>query len=115
MRDSKERLRDILEAIDRVERYAEKGRREFESNELIQTWFVHHLQIIGEAARSLPAEVRHRAPDIPWKEIIGMRHILVHHYSGISTGVVWGGGQRTSETSREACRGVVICAGGRQQ
>jgi uncharacterized protein with HEPN domain len=51
MRDDRERLRDILEAIERIERYTSKGREEFMQDELIQTWVVHHIQIIGEAAR----------------------------------------------------------------
>ncbi len=50
MRDPKERLRDILEAIARIERYASRGREAFEKEEMIQVWVVHHLQIIGEAA-----------------------------------------------------------------
>jgi uncharacterized protein with HEPN domain len=54
MRDPKERLRDILEAIGSIERYAARGRQAFESDELIQNWFVRHLQIIGEAAYALP-------------------------------------------------------------
>ena len=51
MRDPKERLRDILDGIANIERYAARGRRAFESDELVQNWFVRHLQIIGEAAR----------------------------------------------------------------
>ena len=50
MRDSRTRLMDLLEAIELIEWYAERGRSAFEGDELIQTWFVHHLQIIGEAA-----------------------------------------------------------------
>ena len=50
MRDPQERLRDILEAIDHIERYAIQGRKAFEENELIQNWFIRHLLIIGEAA-----------------------------------------------------------------
>lgn len=48
MRDPKERLRDILDAIANIERYAAHGRQAFKSDELIQNWFVRHLQIIGE-------------------------------------------------------------------
>jgi uncharacterized protein with HEPN domain len=65
VRDPRERLRDVLEAIERIERYVARGREAFESDELVQSWFVRHLQIIGEAARALPPEVRDRAPDIP--------------------------------------------------
>lgn len=64
MRDPRERLRDILEAIANIERYAARGRQAFESDELIQNWFVRHLQIIGEAAYALPKELRDQRPEI---------------------------------------------------
>lgn len=89
MRDDKERLRDIKEAIERIEKYVSKGRKAFESDELIQNWIVRHLQIIGEATRSLSSEFRERHPDVAWSKIIGMRNILVHDYFGIDTEVVW--------------------------
>lgn len=50
MRDGNERLLDILEAIEEIERYAVRGREAFLQDELVQVWMVHHLQIIGEAA-----------------------------------------------------------------
>src|SRR5437764_1370688 len=53
MRDDRERLLDIQEAVERIERYAARGRKAFEQDELIQTWVLYHLQIIGEAARTL--------------------------------------------------------------
>jgi uncharacterized protein with HEPN domain len=89
VRDPKERLRDILDAIANIERYAARGRQAFEKDELIQNWFVRHLQIIGEAAYALPGDLRDQQPDIPWTEIIGMRHILVHDYFVIDTDIVW--------------------------
>lgn len=89
MRDPAERLQDILEAIDRIERYAARGREAFEREELIQNWIVRHLQIIGEAARAISSEVREQAPDLPWSKMIGMRHILVHDYFAVDTETVW--------------------------
>lgn len=89
MRDPRERLRDILEAIGHIERYAARGRQAFQSDELIQNWFVRHLQIIGEAARALPQEILGRAPRVPWAKIMGMRHILVHDYFAVDTELVW--------------------------
>jgi len=49
----------------------------------------HHLQILGEAAAALSEETRQRMPDIPWRQIIGMRHILVHQYFAVDLDVVW--------------------------
>jgi len=51
VRDARERLQDILDAIDHIQRYAARGREAFEADELLQNWFVRHLQIIGDAAR----------------------------------------------------------------
>lgn len=64
MRDNQEKLRDMIEAIERIHKYAVQGRKSFEDNELIQTWFVENLQIIGEAARALPADIREQNPDV---------------------------------------------------
>lgn len=89
MRDPKERLRDILEAIAAIERYLRRGKKAFEESELLQGWFVRNLQIIGEAARALPEEVRALAPEIEWPKIIGMRNVLVHGYFEIDTEIVW--------------------------
>ena len=55
---------------------------------------MRHLQIIGEAAYALPQELRDQRPDIPWAEIIGMRHILVHDYFVIDIDIVWDAIQR---------------------
>ena len=101
MRDPRERLQDILEAIGHIDRYAARGREAFEADELIQSWFVRHLQIIGEAARALPEEIRAKMPDIPWSQVIGMRHILVHDYFGIDTEVVWDAVQRDLPSLQE--------------
>ena len=84
-----ERLRDILDAIESIEQYVAHGRKASEGDPLVQTWFVRHLQIIGEAARALPEDVRDLALAVQWSEIIGMRHILVHHYFGVDLAVIW--------------------------
>jgi uncharacterized protein with HEPN domain len=89
MRGERERLLDILEAIERIEKYAVDGKPAFEADELIQTWVVHHITIIGEACRSLSDDFQARHTNIPWADIIGMRNILVHHYFGIDTDAVW--------------------------
>jgi uncharacterized protein with HEPN domain len=89
MRDDREWLLDILEAIERIEKYSSQGRQTFEEDELIQNWIVHQLQIIGEALRSISDDFRREHNDIPWKETIGMRNILVHRYFDLDTDLVW--------------------------
>ena len=89
MRDPKERLRDILEAIARIDQYAAQGRAAFEREELIQVWVVHHLQIIGEAAAQLGPDFHAAHPDVPWAKIVAMRNVLVHEYFGVDLNELW--------------------------
>ncbi len=94
MRDDIERLKDILEAIEHIEKYAAKGRAIFEQDDLIPIWFLHYLQIIGEASRALSTNIREAHPQVPWAKIIGMRNILVHNYFEIDLPVVWNAVER---------------------
>jgi uncharacterized protein with HEPN domain len=89
VRGDRERIQDILEAIDRIEKYADAGKQRFLQDELVQTWIVHHLRILGESARACSEVLRQTHSSIPWTKIIGMRNILVHHYFGIDTELVW--------------------------
>jgi uncharacterized protein with HEPN domain len=56
---------------------------------MLQVWILHHLQIIGEAARSLSDEFRTGHPDDVWGQVVGLRNILVHHYFEIETDLIW--------------------------
>lgn len=89
MRGDRERLLDILEAIERIGRQAGRGRRTFEADELVQTWIVHHIEILGEAARGVSDELRRRHPEVPWQEMVATRNILAHGYFGIDAERVW--------------------------
>ena len=89
MRDPRERLRDILEAVERIERYAARGRRAFEQDELLEVWVVHHLQIIGEGAARLGQDFHSAHPVLPWPQLVAMRNVLVHEYFGVDLNEVW--------------------------
>jgi uncharacterized protein with HEPN domain len=89
VRDLRSRLEDILEAIAQIEVQQVKGRAEFDSSSLIQVWMVHHLMIIGEAVRSIDPAMRQRYASVPWRQIAGMRNILVHDYFRINHRTVW--------------------------
>ena len=53
MRDDRTRLQDILEAVEHIEKYGARGRAAFERDELVQTWIIHYLLVLGEAASGL--------------------------------------------------------------
>jgi uncharacterized protein with HEPN domain len=104
VREQRERLRDILEVIERTEKYAARGKATFDQDELVQVWILHHLQVIGEAARSLDPELMEDLPEIPWGDIIGMRHVLVHHYFEIDAEIVWAVVERDLPLLKEKVR-----------
>jgi uncharacterized protein with HEPN domain len=89
VRDDVGRLQDILDSIQRIQQRIGGGRQQFESDEMLQVWVVHHLQIIGEAARSISQALRVAHPEIPWASVIAMRNLLVHEYFGIDIEEVW--------------------------
>jgi uncharacterized protein with HEPN domain len=89
MRSDAERLRDMLTSVDRILQKTRSARERFDHDEMLQVWVLHHLQIIGEAARSLTQEFRHRHSEKVWSQAAGLRHILVHHYFEIDAEQVW--------------------------
>ena len=89
MRDDRARLKDILVAIDRILAETVAGRDAFRSEAKLQVWVLYHLQVLGEACRGLSESFRTRFPDPAWKNAIGLRNILVHHYFEIDEELVW--------------------------
>lgn len=89
MRSDRERLMDILESIEHIEKRAPLSREQFDSNDMLQVWVVYHLQIIGEAAAKLSHSFQERHSSIPWADMISMRNVLVHHYFGIDLQQIW--------------------------
>jgi len=69
MKSDLERLLGIQESAERIEKYVTRGERAFMEDELIQSWMVRHLQIIGEAVARLSEHIRLRHADISWNKI----------------------------------------------
>ncbi len=86
----RERLEHMLEAArDAVAIAATRTREELDSNILLRHGLVHCVQLIGEAAAGISDAGRARVPGLPWTRIVGMRHILVHHYFNVDHDAVW--------------------------
>lgn len=62
---------------------------QFKKNELVIDAVVRNLEIIGEACNAIPKKIQNANPQIPWKQIIGLRNILIHQYFGIDINAVW--------------------------
>ncbi len=90
MRDYKLYLDDILEAIKRIEKYTKKFTLEkLKKDDLTIDGVVRNLEIIGEAVKNIPADIRYKHPDVEWKKIAGLRDILAHEYFGVDLEVLW--------------------------
>ena len=80
----------MLEGILKIEEYtSDVTEDEFYKNTLIQDAVFRRLEIIGEAVKSISAEIKDSHDEIPWKQIAGMRDILIHQYSGVKLERVW--------------------------
>lgn len=83
-------LEHMLEAIARIRRYVGRTRRAgFLRNALLQDAVIRNIEIVGEAAGRVSAELTGRATAIPWREIVGMRHRLIHGYLQVNLDTVW--------------------------
>lgn len=83
-------LRYILDSINQIEIYTFKiTKAEFQKNLQIQDSVLRRLTIIGEAVKNLPETFRKKHKKTPWKQIAGMRDILIHEYFGVDMPMVW--------------------------
>ena len=89
-RDLKVYFIDILESIERIEEYTKDiSEKEFYMNVQLQDSILRRLSIIGEAVKNISSDIKEKYPMVPWKQIAGMRDILIHEYFGVNLKRVW--------------------------
>lgn len=89
-KDPKVYLEDIKDSITKIENYTKDTTEDvFFNDSRLQDSVVRRLEIIGEAVKNLPSEFKKKHPKVPWREIAGMRDVLIHEYSGVNLSRVW--------------------------
>lgn len=89
VKDDSVYLRHIRDAISDIQQYASVDRAAFHGDRMRQDAIIRKLEIIGEAVKKLSDRATSRSPEIPWKQIAGMRDRLTHDYFGVDLALVW--------------------------
>lgn len=83
-------LDDILESIELVETYTRQlSKKDFLASHQVQDSVLRRIEIIGEAVKNIPPNVRDAYPEIPWQNIAGMRDIVIHEYFRVDLELTW--------------------------
>lgn len=83
-------IEDILACIEKIEKYTSGlSFEDFSGNEMVVDAVIRNFEIIGEAVKRIPEEVKKQYPDVAWKEAAGFRDVLIHNYFGIDLEAVW--------------------------
>ncbi len=88
--DDQTRLGHMRDAVrEAIEMARDQRRADMDTDRKLCLSLVHLLEIIGEAAKGISPEFRHKNPDLPWTKIAGMRDRLVHGYFDVNLEIVW--------------------------
>jgi uncharacterized protein with HEPN domain len=83
-------LEDIINAIQKIENYTQNmDFHKFSKNEMVIDAVIRNFEVIGEATKNIPEEVKEKYPTVEWKEATGFREVLIHDYFGIDVEAVW--------------------------
>lgn len=83
-------IKDILQSIRQIEKFVEGlSYEEFRHDDKTVSAVIRKLEIIGEAAKHVPAKIKQSHPELPWTEMARMRDKLIHGYFGVDSDIVW--------------------------
>jgi uncharacterized protein with HEPN domain len=89
-REYEDYLRDLLDAIEKTQQFIQDLEFEdFKQDDKTKFAIIRALEIIGEATKHISEDFRKKYPEVPWKDMAGMRDVLIHDYFGIDEETVW--------------------------
>jgi len=89
-RDYELYLKDIRDSMKAIEEFTDgMSFEEFKEDDKTSSAVLRKLEVIGEATKHIPEEIRKKKPQLPWKEMAGMRDRLIHSYFGIDYELIW--------------------------
>ena len=104
-RDYKQHIDDILEAVGFIREYISgMDFKSFQSDRKTQDAVIRNLEVIGEAAKSLPQDIKAVSENIEWHKLVALRNILIHEYFGVNLNIVWDVVVNKLDQLESACR-----------
>ena len=89
-RNRRVRIEDMVEAVERIQRYTAGMTFEtFSEDQRTIDAVIRNVEVLGEAARHVDDDVAVQAPDVPWADVRGMRNVVMHEYFGVDLTTVW--------------------------
>lgn len=83
-------LEDMLQSMERIGEYiGDLDLQKFKRNHLVIDAVVRNFEIIGEASKNIPKDVREKYPEIPWRQMYGLRNLIAHEYFGVDYEMIW--------------------------
>ncbi len=107
MKDDRLYLLHIRECLDRVARYASRGRETFFADTMVQDAILRNLQILAESATRLSEPLKTDHPEIDWRGLAGFRNVMVHDYLGIDLHQIWDIVERDLPPLRRAIEAIL--------
>lgn len=83
-------VKHILDGIEAIEKFSKNiNKKTLRSNRLKQSAIIREIEVIGEAVKNISLSLKNKHPEIEWREIVGTRDKMIHHYFGVDLDIVW--------------------------
>ncbi|MFH1341471.1 MAG: HepT-like ribonuclease domain-containing protein [Pseudomonadota bacterium] len=109
-------MTDIIEAIERINSVLANVSLDAFESDWQRQWLVERgIEIVSEASRHLPDDLKARNPEIPWQKVAGIGNVLRHNYESIAAAILWKLAQADLPTLEKACRSELAAEHGRER